>query len=49
MESHGVDGEIQLAKSTHDKLIEKFIIKPRGLIEVKGKGQMETFFLVSPR
>jgi adenylate cyclase len=45
MESHGVSGRIQLTNSTRQKLSEAFMLEARGAIEVKGKGQMDTWFL----
>ncbi|MBX7232888.1 MAG: adenylate/guanylate cyclase domain-containing protein [Caldilineales bacterium] len=45
MESHGVPGKIQIAGPTYDLLERDFICTPRGPIEVKGKGVMETWFL----
>ena len=45
MESHGVPGKIQIARRTYDLIKDEFVCVPRGLIEVTGKGQMETWFL----
>ena len=45
MESHGVPGKIQIARPIYDLIKDDFVCVPRGLIEVKGKGQMETWFL----
>ena len=49
MESHGDTGRIQMTKEMADKLDKKFIIEPRCEIEVKGKGKMQTFWLIEPR
>ena len=49
MESTGVENEIQVTRSTFDRLQDKFLFEPRGLVQVKGKGEMETFFLKGPR
>jgi adenylate cyclase len=49
MESHGVAGEIQLTERAALELEHDFGLKPRGVIDVKGKGLMETFFLVRER
>jgi guanylate cyclase len=49
MESHGVPGKIQLSPSTYDLVKDDFLCEPRGLVEVKGKGPMETWFLVGAR
>ncbi|MGH6677265.1 MAG: adenylate/guanylate cyclase domain-containing protein, partial [Xanthobacteraceae bacterium] len=45
MESHSLPGRIQLSAATRAVLGDRFDIERRGLIEVKGKGIMETFFL----
>jgi adenylate cyclase len=45
MESHGTPGMIQLTAATHRILDGKFAMKPRGTIAVKGKGEMETWYL----
>lgn len=45
MESQGQPGEIQISRSTYELLPEEFICQPRGRIKVKGKGEMETWFL----
>lgn len=45
MESHGVPGRIQVTKAVHDKLSDRFIFERRGAVDIKGKGDMETYFL----
>ncbi|HEY9839761.1 MAG TPA: adenylate/guanylate cyclase domain-containing protein [Candidatus Obscuribacterales bacterium] len=45
MESHGVPGRIHLTGSTSQHLDESFLLESRGIIEVKGKGEMHTWFL----
>ena len=49
MESHGVPGEIQLTDRAAAALDGGFELARRGPIEVKGKGQVETFFLLGER
>jgi class 3 adenylate cyclase len=49
MEAHGVPGTIQVTASTYGLIRNKFVCEPRGLISVKGKGEMEAYFLVSRR
>lgn len=46
MESTGVPGRIQVTGAVERRLRDRFVLASRGEIEVKGKGQMETFFLV---
>ena len=48
MESHGVPGTIQLSGATHQLLVGKYQMQRRGTIEIKGKGEMETWLLESP-
>jgi adenylate cyclase len=45
MESHGVTGRIQMTDSTRARLTDSFSFEERGSIEVKGKGEMHTWFL----
>ena len=45
MESHGEPGRIHVSRATHDRLTRAFTLTRRGVITVKGKGEMETFFL----
>ena len=47
MESHGVSGRIQVTDSTRQRLSEPFMLEERGAIDVKGKGEMHTWFLNS--
>jgi class 3 adenylate cyclase len=45
MESHGVAGRIQLSAETRRRLPAGFAVVARGPIAIKGRGEMETFFL----
>jgi class 3 adenylate cyclase len=45
MESHGVPDRVHVSKTVADRLAGQFKIVPRGTVEVKGAGLMETFFL----
>lgn len=49
MEQQGIPGRIQLSAATHRLLDGEFRCEPRGVIEIKGMGQMETWFLVGAR
>jgi adenylate cyclase len=49
MESHGTPGEIQITRETYELLKDEFFCRPRGTIPVKGKGEMETWYLVGSR
>jgi class 3 adenylate cyclase len=46
MESTSVPGRIQVSLSTYGLLRENYEFEARGEIEVKGKGKMQTYFLV---
>jgi guanylate cyclase len=49
MESHGTPDEIQITRSTWELLDDHFVTEPIGLVDVKGKGKVETWRLVGPR
>jgi adenylate cyclase len=49
MESHGTPGEIQITRATYELLKGEFVCRRRGTILVKGKGEMETWYLVGLR
>jgi adenylate cyclase len=49
MESQSTPGEIQITRSTYELLKDDFVCRRRGTILVKGKGRMETWYLVGPR
>jgi class 3 adenylate cyclase len=46
MESHGLPDRIHVTKGVYARLRDRYLFEPRGMIEVKGKGPMETYFLV---
>jgi adenylate cyclase len=45
MESHGIAGCIQVCEVSYERLKDKFLLEQRGLIAVKGKGEMMTYLL----
>jgi adenylate cyclase len=49
MESQGTPGQIQVTRATYELLRDDFVLEPRGTVSVKGKGEMETWYLVEPR
>jgi adenylate cyclase len=49
MESHGTAGEIQITRATWELLRDEFDCRPRGLVDIKGKGPVETWQLVGAR
>jgi adenylate cyclase len=46
MESTGMSGMIQVAPQTHDLIAGRYTLKERGLVDVRGKGAVRTWFLV---
>jgi guanylate cyclase len=46
MESHGTSDEIQITRTTWELLRDDFVTEPMGLVDVKGKGEVETWRLV---
>ncbi len=49
MESHGLAGKIQVSQQTYRLVKSRFILTPRGKMEIKGKGNMTTYLLVGRR
>jgi adenylate cyclase len=49
MESQGTSGRIQITRATKELLEDEFVCEPRGTIPVKGKGEMEAWYLVGRR
>ena len=49
MESSGTPGRIQITRATYDLIADEFVCEPRGTISVKGKGEMETWYLLDRR
>lgn len=46
MESQGIVGSIQVTSATYERLREHYKFEERGLIDVKGKGEMRTYLLL---
>ena len=46
MESHGVPGRIHVSDATYELIRDAFTCEPRGMVDVKGKGPMRTWFLI---
>ena len=46
MESHGTPGRIQITRATYELLLDEFELEPRGTVQIKGKGDVETWYLV---
>ena len=45
MESLGIPGEIQVTTETYERLRDQYLFEERGIIPVKGKGEMTTYLL----
>lgn len=45
MESHGIPGSIQVSPASYARLRNKYVFAERGVIELKGKGSMQTYLL----
>jgi len=46
MESHGVIGKIQVTEATYLRIKEQYKLEKRGIIQVKGIGEISTYFLI---
>jgi adenylate cyclase len=46
MESTGIAGRIQVTPAVEAQLRDRFRFEPRGPIDIKGKGELATFFLI---
>lgn len=46
MESHGNSGVIQITQATYDLIKDDFNCTPQGLVNVKGKGEMNVWFVL---
>ena len=42
-------GRTQVARGAYERLKHKYVLVPRGEIDIKGKGDLETRFLESPK
>ena len=45
MESHGIEGSIQVSEECYQRLRGRYVFEERGMIQVKGKGEMRTYIL----
>ena len=49
MESHGTPGHIQITSATHELIKDEFVCRLRGTVAIKGKGDLETWYLLGRR
>jgi class 3 adenylate cyclase len=48
LESHGAAGRVQVSDTVYQRLRDAFQMESRGTIELKGRGTMQTYFLIAP-
>ncbi len=49
MESHGETGKIHCSETLYETLKEHFEFRDRGMVNIKGKGELSTYFLLSAK
>jgi len=49
MESHGLGGAVQITQTTYELIKDEFACEPRGTVNVKGKGEMEVWLVISAK
>jgi adenylate cyclase len=47
MESHGIPGKIQVSEATYLLIKDELQLEERGIIKIKGRGELTTYFLVA--
>jgi class 3 adenylate cyclase len=47
MESHGLAGRIHVSEAVYERVKGKFELEGRGLINIKGKGEIETYLIIA--
>lgn len=48
LESHGLPGRVHVSEVVYERLRDRFEFESRGVVELKGKGPMSTYFLNAP-
>lgn len=49
MESHGLGGAVQITQATYELIKDEFVCEPRGTVNVKGKGEMDVWLVLSAK
>ena len=49
MESHALPSTIQVTQRTYDHLSSRYELRPRGTVEIKGKGPLSAYLLIGSR
>jgi adenylate cyclase len=47
MESHGAGGFVQVTEATYALIKDHFVCEPRGVVNVKGKGEMQVWHVLA--
>lgn len=49
MESYGLSRAVQITQATYELIKDKFVCEPRGTVNVKGKGKMDVWLVLSAK
>ncbi len=49
MESHGAGGFIRITEATYELIKDDFVCEPRGVVNVKGKGEMPVWYVLQKK
>jgi len=49
MESHGLGGAVQITQATYELIRDEFVCEPRGTVNVKGKGEMDVWLVLTAK
>lgn len=49
LESHGITGRVHVSDVVFERLKSRFEFEPRGVVDLRGRGPMQTYFLIGPR
>lgn len=49
MESHGLGGTVQITQITYELIKDEFECEPRGAVNVKGRGEMDVWLVISAK
>lgn len=49
METHGLGGAVQITQATYELIQDEFVCEPRGTVNVKGKGDMDVWLVLSAK
>ncbi|MFP4221917.1 MAG: adenylate/guanylate cyclase domain-containing protein [Phormidium sp.] len=49
MESHGEPGKIQVTEATYERLKQRYNFQERGMVALKGRGEMKSYWLIGKK